>query len=87
MKNKRGQRFSFHINNEIREVFIGHHTLFSVLGFTVGGILIGETIKEYLHMHVGLPLTLVVGLSLLLFSGMTLHKFSEKRKTEKGDFK
>ncbi|MFT6361336.1 MAG: hypothetical protein ACJAV6_000251 [Candidatus Paceibacteria bacterium] len=78
MKKKRGQRFNLHINNELKEIFIGHHTLFSVLGFIVGGILIGETIKEVLHMHIGLAWTLAVGLILLLLTGMTLHKFSDR---------
>lgn len=74
---KRGQRFNIHVNDELREVFVGHHTLFSVLGFTVGGILVGETIKDYLHGSIGLALTLLVGLVLLLITGVTLHKFSD----------
>jgi len=77
MKKKRGQRFNIHINNELKEVFVGHHTLFSVIGFTVGGILIGETLKEWAHLHLGLPSTLIIGLLLILMTGVTLHKFSD----------
>jgi hypothetical protein len=77
MKKKRGQRFSIHINNELKEIFVGHHTMFSVMGFTVGGILIGETLKEWAHMHLGLPTTLIVGVILLILTGITLHKFSD----------
>jgi len=78
MKKKRGgQRFNIHINNELKEVFVGHHTLFSVMGFTVGGILIGETLKVWLHFYAGLFPTLIIGFLLLLGSGITLHKFSD----------
>jgi len=82
MKKKRGQRFSVHINNELKEVFVGHHTLFSVMGFTVGGILIGETLKVWLHFHAGLFPTLIIGFLLLVGSGMTLHKFSDSKLEE-----
>lgn len=85
MKKKRGQRFNVHINNELKEVFVGHHTLFSVIGFTVGGILIGETFREWLHASVGLPWTLVIGFVLMLFSGMTLHKFSDTKLEKEPD--
>lgn len=85
MKKKRGQRFNVHINNELKEIFVGHHTLFSVIGFTVGGILIGETLKEWLHWHLGLPLTLIIGLILILLTGMTLHKFSDAALEKEGD--
>lgn len=85
MKKKRGQRFNIHINNELKEIFVGHHTLFSVIGFTVGGILIGETLKEWLHLHIGLPVTLVIGLVLILLTGVTLHKFSDLKLEEEGD--
>lgn len=77
MRKKRGQRFNIHVNNELKEIFVGQHTLFSVVGFTVGGILVGETIKEYLHDSVGLHLTLVIGIVLILLAGLTLHKFSD----------
>jgi fucose permease len=79
MKKKRGQRFSIHINDELKEIFVGHHTLFSVIGFTVGGILVGETLKEWLHIHFGLPATLIVGFVLILLTGITLHKFSDMK--------
>lgn len=79
MKKKRGQRFNVHINDELKEIFVGHHTLFSVIGFTVGGILVGETVKEWAHIHIGLPATLIIGLLLILLTGMTLHKFSDSK--------
>ena len=63
----------------MKEVFVGHHTLFSVIGFTVGGILVGETIKEWAHIHIGLPSTLFLGILLILLTGVTLHKFSDRK--------
>ena len=85
MKKKRGQRFNVHINNELKEIFVGHHTLFSVIGFTVGGILVGETLKEWAHVYIGLPATLIIGLILILLTGLTLHKFSDKKITPADD--
>lgn len=84
MKKKRGQRFNIHINDELKEIFVGHHTLFSVMGFTVGGILVGETLKDWAHIHVGLPVTLIIGLVLILFTGLTLHKFSDTKLEKEG---
>jgi len=83
-RKKRGQRFNVHINNELKEIFVGHHTLFSVIGFTVGGILVGETIKDWLHASLGLPSTLGVGIVLILFTGLTLHKFSDSQLEKEG---
>ncbi len=78
MSKKRGQRFNIHINNELKEVFVGHHTLFSVIGFTVGGILIGETVTKILHACVGYSWSIIIGLVLVVLSGVSLHKFSDR---------
>lgn len=78
MKSKKfGHRFELHINDELKQVFVGHRTLFSVLGFTVGGILIGGTIEKMLHELIGKPFTLVIGLILLLVSGLVLKQFND----------
>ena len=69
--------FEFHLNNEIKQVFIGKHTLFSVLGFTVGGILVGGTLEKMLHMRVGHIPTLIIGTALLLVSGLVLKRFKD----------
>lgn len=85
MEKKQGQRFNIHIDNEIKEVFVGHHTLFSVLGFTIGGIVMGGTIKEYLHAQIGLFPSLLVGSILMIASGLVLHKFSDRVIKESND--
>ena len=78
MKKRKGShRLEFHMDDELRQVFVGHHTLFSVLGFTVGGILIGGTLEKILHEAVGRPTTLVVGLFLLIISGLVLRRFND----------
>jgi hypothetical protein len=75
-KKKGAHTIEFHLDDDLRQVFVGHHTLFSVLGFTVGGILIGGTLEKMLHEMVGQPMTLVIGLVLLLISGLVLKQFN-----------
>jgi uncharacterized membrane protein YraQ (UPF0718 family) len=69
-------RIEFHLDDDLKQVFVGHHTLFSVLGFTVGGILIGGTLQELLNQHLGDAVTLLIGLILLLVSGLILKLFN-----------
>jgi len=62
---------------EIKEVFIGHRTLFSVLGFIVGGLIVGRSIWEYLNTAFGLNITIVIGILIFILSGIVLHEFRE----------
>lgn len=57
---------------------MGKRHIFSMLGFTTAGVIVGRSIWEYLVIYTGLPLTLAVGLALFLFTGLMLHKFREK---------
>lgn len=75
-KKKGSHALEFHLNDEFKQVFIGKHTLFSVIGFTVGGILIGGTLEKMLHQAVGYLPTLLIGLILLLMSGLVLKQFN-----------
>lgn len=75
--NKKGHKFELHINDELKQVFVGHHTLFSVIGFTVGGILIGGSLEKMLHEIIGRPSTLLVGLILMVLSGLVLRQFND----------
>lgn len=63
------------IDYEVKQIFIGHNTLFSVLGSVVGGILVGRTLWEYSSVYLGLPLTLSIGLLIFIFSGVILKTF------------
>ena len=66
-----------HLNYEIKELFVGRRTLFSVVGFVIGGMLMGRTLWEYGRELIGLPLTFTIGCVLFLISGMVLHSFHE----------
>jgi len=64
-----------HLSLEVKEVFIGHKTIFTLLGFLVGGILVGNTLLEYSWEYLGRPWTLVIGMILFVLSGITLRQF------------
>lgn len=68
-----------HYNNELdyelKEIFVGHRTVFSIVGFTVGGILIGHSLWEFLNDYIGILGALLFGLLLFTLSGIALHKF------------
>ena len=60
-------------------MFIGHHTIFSLIGLAIGGTLVGKTLWEWLAHTVGLPITLVIGLFVFAISGLALHTFDDDR--------
>lgn len=74
-KRKTGKTFDVHVDNELRQVFIGHHTLFSVFGFTVGGILVGEMLARYMHDSFGMATTLLVGFLIFIVSAFWSQEF------------
>lgn len=69
------------LGHEVREMFIGHHTIFSLIGLTVGGTLVGITLWEWLSYYLGLPITLLIGLFIFIASGVALHTFSDDEVT------
>lgn len=88
-KSKRGTRLKYkvhngnednehsadHTNHEIKEVFVGHRTVFSVIGITVGAILVGRSLWEYGRMYVGIPITILCGLVIFVICGLVLEQF------------
>jgi hypothetical protein len=62
---------------EIKEIFIGHHTIFSMMGFIVGGILIGRSIWQYSSDSLGLPLTILLGIFIFTVSGYFSGQFNK----------
>lgn len=74
-KNKKGHTFHIHIDDKLKQVFIGHHTLFSVLGFTIGGILVGEMLARILSEEIGVLLTLAIGLVIFLVAAFVGREF------------
>ena len=78
-KKRLGNRFKSKthdiLNYEIDEIFLGRKTIFLLMAFTVGGILIGRTLWEYGKIHLGLPITMAAGFILFAVSGAMLGKF------------
>ena len=79
-KSKRGtelkiRKYQNHTNHEMKEVFVGDRTVFSVIGLTVGAILVGRSLWEYGTMYIGLPLTLLGGFMVFIISGLILKQF------------
>jgi len=46
-----------------------------VIGFTVGGMLIGRSLWQYLYENIGLLCTAVTGLVIFIGSGIYMHQF------------
>lgn len=89
-KKKKGIRISFgHYSHRLgytmKEIFIGKRTVFSILGFIVGGIIVGRSLWEYLMRYFSLPIVILIGFAIFVFSGITLHEFKDKRGDEETD--
>ena len=77
--------YSQQLGYTIKEIFIGKRTIFSIAGFIVGGILVGRSVWEYSMQYLGLPLTIVVGLVVFVFSGLSLHEFHDSSDRKNDD--
>ncbi len=62
---------------EIRETFTGYRTLFSLLGYVVGGILVGEILRKYGEIYLGMPGTLLIGIIIFTVSGILSRRFEK----------
>lgn len=60
---------------EVKEIIFGFKMLLSLLGFSVGSVLVGRSLWEYGMNSIGLDLTLLGGLIIFAISGMVLKKF------------
>ena len=81
-KKRKGIRISFgqyskQLGYGMKEIFIGHRTVFSILGFIVGGLIVGRSIWEYLMRYFSLPVVILIGFLIFLVSGIVLHEFRE----------
>ena len=86
---KKGIRIRFgHFSHEfgytMKEIFIGKRTAFSILGFIVGGLLIGRSVWEYSFNYFGLPITILIGFVIFVLSGLSLHEFHDLQEDEDG---
>jgi len=57
--------------------FWGPHSIFSILAFVIGGILIGRTVWGIVHQSFGPIVTIVLGIILLSLGGIALHEFDD----------
>lgn len=69
-ENKDGD-YDYHI----REIFFGHHTIVTLIAFTVGGILVARSLFEVLLPTVGVMGTIAVGLLLFALGGYYAGSF------------
>jgi len=75
--------YTHELEYEMKEVFIGHRTIFSVLGFIIGGLLIARSIWEYLTQHFSLWAVILIGIIIFMFSGIILHEFHDSSDPKK----
>lgn len=71
------------IKKEMREMFIGRHTIFSVIGLTIGGTLVARTLWQWMTDSIGLAATFLIGIFVFALSGAILHVFSDKKTKRK----
>ncbi len=65
------------LDYEIKEVFVGYNTLFSLLGFAIGALLVGRSFWEYGKIYLGLPITILIGVFVFTLCGVILKRFHE----------
>ena len=63
------------IEHEIKEMFIGHRTIFSLVGFAVGGTVAGHALFRYGEQYMGLAMTLFLSIVVFTISGIVLRAF------------
>lgn len=79
---KKGIRIRFgHYSHQLgygmKEIFIGKRTAFSILGFIVGGLVVGRSVWEYLMRYFSLPVVILIGFLIFIVSGIALHEFRD----------
>ena len=89
---KKGIRISFgqyshRLGYGMKEIFIGHRTVFSILGFIVGGLIVGRSVWEYLMRYFSLPVVILIGFLIFLVSGIVLHEFREHPSSQEAENK
>jgi hypothetical protein len=63
------------LDPEIKEIFIGRKTIFSIMGFIVGGVMFGNALLMYAVEHLGLFATMLIGFILFIISGILSREF------------
>lgn len=68
---KADEEYDYHIS----QVFLGHHSIITLAGFTVGGILVGRGLYEVLVRSTGVWTTILLGLILFAATGLYIGSF------------
>lgn len=65
------EEYDYHIS----QVFMGHHSIITLAGFTVGGILVGRGLYEVLIQSTDVWTTIGIGLLLFAATGLYIGSF------------
>ena len=61
----------------VQSIFLGHHTIFTLLGLAIGADLFGRTVYEFLRGTIHPLLILGIGLFLFIGSGLMVGSFKD----------
>jgi hypothetical protein len=65
------------IKDKLFDEFWGPHSIFSIVSFITGGILIGRTLWEIIFVFYGPVITIIIGFVLISLGGMALNEFND----------
>jgi hypothetical protein len=64
-------------NYHVEQVFLGHHTIFTLLGLAIGADLVGRTIYEFIVQYANPVVVVGIGLILFILSGLLIGSFND----------
>jgi len=70
-------KFKKHRSDNFKEIFVGRRTFFTLIGFSVGSILVARSLWEYGRMYIGIPATILIGVIIFVISGIVLKEFDK----------
>lgn len=65
------------VGKEVRELFIGRRTIFSLVGFIVGGVMVGNSLHDVIREQVDVTWAFVIGFILFVISGILSQQFAK----------
>jgi hypothetical protein len=71
----REPKISDTVNPEVKQLFLGRNTVFSLLAFIVGGVLVGNTLFHISTTALGDINTFVIGFTLFILGGVLSRTF------------
>lgn len=61
----------------VEQVFLGHHTIFTLLGLAIGADLFARTIYDFLQGNLHPGLILFIGFIIFVLSGLMVGSFND----------